>query len=139
MEIFGIGTDIIEIDRFQKKGEPPSERFMARCYTEREIMYLKGKRLESIAGYFAAKEAVAKALGTGFSGFMPNAIEIIRNKAGKPEVVLHDGAARIAKEAKITHIDVSISHCETYATGMAIAQRGPRCIDCEYASNNSKI
>ena len=123
MEIFGIGTDIIEIDRFQKDGKPPGNRFMARCFTMREREYLKNRRLENIAGYFAAKEAVAKALGTGFAGFSPSAIEIIHNNAGKPEIVLHDGAARIADKAGIKKIDISISHCKTLAVAMAVAQK----------------
>lgn len=121
MNVFGIGTDIIEIDRFQKDGKPLGEKFMTRCYTEREREHLKGRHLENVAGYFAAKEAVAKALGTGFVGFRPSAIEIIHNKAGKPEVVLHSGAKKIAEEAGIIRVEVSISHCKSYATAFAVA------------------
>jgi len=121
MEIFGIGTDIIEIDRFMKNGKPLGEKFMERCYTAFEREHLKGRHLENTAGYFAAKEAVAKALGTGFVGFRPSAIEIRHNKSGKPEVFLYDGAAKIAEEAGIKRIDVSISHCKTVATAMAVA------------------
>ena len=117
MEIYGIGTDIIEINRF----ESISERFMQRCFSETEQAHLKDRPVEAIAGYFAAKEAVAKALGTGFVGFRPSAIEIIHNKLGKPEVNLHDGAAKIANESKIKKIELSISHCKTYATATAIA------------------
>jgi len=57
MSVFGIGTDIIEIERFQHE----KERFMARCFTEQERAYLNGRHLEHVAGFFAAKEAVAKA------------------------------------------------------------------------------
>ena len=123
MEIFGIGTDIIEIDRFQKDGKPLADRFMVRCFTKQEREYLKNRHIQNIAGYFAAKEAVAKALGTGFVGFAPSAVEVCRNEAGKPEIVLHDGAAKIADAAGITNIEVSISHCKTMATAMAVAQR----------------
>ena len=116
MEIIGIGTDIIEIERFKTI----SEAFMQRCFTERERERLNN--VESVAGCFAAKEAVAKALGTGFSSFRPSAIEIVHNEAGKPEVALHAMAAKIAEAAKINKIILSISHCRTYATATAIAQ-----------------
>ena len=121
--IFGVGTDIIEIDRFQKNGKPLGDRFMARCFTEREQEHLNNRHIQNVAGYFAAKEAVAKALGTGFVGFGPSAIEIIHNEAGKPEVNLHAGAAKTAESAGVRQIEVSISHCKTYATAFAIAQR----------------
>ena len=122
MEIYGIGTDIIEIDRFQKNGKPLGEKFMARCFTDLERDHLKNRHLENVAGYFAAKEAVAKALGTGFVGFRPSAIEIRHNSIGKPEVFLYNGAADIAQKAGITKIDISISHCKTTAVAMAVAQ-----------------
>ena len=120
MEVYGIGTDIVEIERFQKNGETLS--FMSRCFTEKEQEHLKNRHLEVTAGYFAAKEAVAKALGTGFTGFSPSAIEISNNKAGKPEVTLHGGAAKVAEDAGIKKIDISISHCKTLAIAMAVAQ-----------------
>lgn len=122
MQVYGIGTDIIEIDRLKKNGKPLSERFMTRCFTEQEREHLKNRNLENAAGYFAAKEAVAKALGTGFAGFWPSAIEIRKNAFGKPEVFLHNKAANIAKQAGVTKIDISISHCKTLAIAMAIAQ-----------------
>lgn len=122
MGIFGIGTDIIEIDRFQKNGKPLGENFMDRCFTKKEQEHLKDRHLEVTAGYFAAKEAVAKALGTGFIGFRPSAIEITHNEAGKPEVTLHGGAAKIAEDVGIKKVDVSISHCKALAVAMAVAQ-----------------
>jgi len=122
MEIYGIGTDIIEIDRFTKDGNPLGDKFMTRCFTERERAYLKERRLENMAGFFAAKEAVAKALGTGFVGFNPSAIEIVHNKTGKPEIMLHEGAAEIAETAGITAVEISISHCKSLAVAMAVAQ-----------------
>jgi len=123
MEIFGIGTDIIEIDRFQRDGKPLGSRFMDRCFSPLEKAQLKGRHIENVAGYFAAKEAVAKALGTGFVGFRPSAIEISHDPAGKPEVKLADGAAKIAEAAGITKVEVSISHCKAYAMAMAIAHK----------------
>ena len=113
-----IGTDIIEVERFKNL----SERFMAKYFTELELEYLKGRRPENVAGIFAAKEAVAKALGTGFAGFSPAAIEVNHNIAGKPEIILHGNAAKIAEDLGIKTVVVSISHCKTLAVAMAMAQ-----------------
>ena len=116
MGIHGIGTDVIEVNRFQKL----SERFMARCFTDLERQYLAGKGPESIAGYFAAKEAVVKALGTGFTGFWPSAVEICRGSSGKPVVKLHGTAAEVAETNRILSIEISISHCKSVAVAMAV-------------------
>ena len=121
MEVYGIGTDIIEIARFARDGKPPGERFMFRCFAPGERERLRGRPLEALAGAFAAKEAVAKAMGTGFVGFWPSAIEIRHGRTGKPEVVLHGGAERIAEAAGIVRIDVSISHNWSMAVAMAVA------------------
>ena len=124
MGVVGIGTDIIEIERFQKDGKPLGERFMLRCFTKLEQENLKNRCPEAAAGYFAAKEAVAKALGTGFIGFRPSAIEIHHNKIGKPEVTLYSDAAKAAENAGITKVEISISHCKTLAIAMAVAYNG---------------
>ncbi|MCL1988475.1 MAG: holo-ACP synthase [Firmicutes bacterium] len=121
MQIFGIGTDVIEIDRFMRNGKPLGQKFMDRCFHKNEQERLQGRHLENIAGYFAAKEAVAKALGTGFVGLRPSEIEICHNQAGKPYVILHGKAAKIAEDSHVAKIDISISHCKTVATAMAIA------------------
>ena len=85
--IIGIGTDIVEIDRIEKAVHR-TNRFMDKIYTEHEQEYYKinHKKIESLAGFFAAKEAVSKALGTGFRSFEVRDIEIIPNEIGKPEV-----------------------------------------------------
>ena len=114
---YGVGTDIIEIDRFKNL----SERFMKKCFTEQERTHLKGRHIQNIAGCFAAKEAVCKAMGTGFTGFMPASVEIVHNSVGKPEILLHGEAKRIAEDAGIAKIEISISHCRTFATAFAVA------------------
>ena len=87
MNILGIGIDIIEIDRIEKvlKRTP---RFLERNFTEKEIEYFKENnfRSESIAGNFAAKEAISKAIGTGIRGFNLKDIEVLRDHLGKPIV-----------------------------------------------------
>ena len=122
--IIGIGTDIIKAARF--KGMTP--RFMARVFTPNERAYLLGKNHVSAAGLFAAKEAVAKALGTGIRGFWPNQIEIAHDPLGKPYVILHKEAALIARKLargkrrfyRGYTINLSISHTDTDAIAFVV-------------------
>ena len=123
--IAGIGTDIIEIDRI-KKAITRTPQFMMKGFTTKEQEYFKMRHNapETIAGNFAAKEAVSKALGTGFTKFGLLDIEILRDDLGKPAVFLHGEAKTIGKKKNINTIWVSISHCKSYATAYAIAERG---------------
>lgn len=121
--IIGIGTDIIEIDRIQKVISK-TKSFLDKAYTIREQNYyvIHHKNVETLAGFFAAKEAVSKSLGTGFRSFGMRDIEIIPNSLGKPEVYLYGNAEELAKELGIETIHVTISHCKTYATAFAVAE-----------------
>ncbi|MBP3886411.1 MAG: holo-ACP synthase [Cellulosilyticum sp.] len=121
--IIGIGTDIIEIDRIQKVISK-TKSFLDKAYTIREQNYyvIHHKHVETLAGFFAAKEAVSKALGTGFRSFGMRDIEIVPNAIGKPEVYLYDNAKKLADELGITTIHVTISHCKAYATAFAVAE-----------------
>jgi len=122
--VIGIGTDIVKTVRFEGMTEP----FMARVYTPNERAYFLQKGHVTAAGIFAAKEAVAKALGTGFSFFWPNMIEISYDSSGKPSVILYDSAALAAK--KLTKrkrrfnrgyvISLSISHTDEDAIAVAL-------------------
>jgi len=114
--ILGIGTDIIKTARFE--GVTP--RFTERAFTPNERAYLFGKPIASAAGLFAAKEAVAKALGTGFRGFWPNDIEIYHDEWGKPQVQLHNGAKEAAGDCRI---HISISHTDTDAIAFAVIEK----------------
>lgn len=121
--IFGIGNDIIEIGRIKKAAE--NQRFLLRYFTkaEREGFPQGIRRPESIAGAFAAKEAVAKAIGTGFSGFEAMHIEILHNKNGMPYVHLLGPAKELAQKLQIVQFYISISHCKEYAAAIAIAEK----------------
>ena len=112
--ILGIGTDIVEIVRFERSISNPA--FLKRCYTAGEIEYCAPKGAVSFAGLFAAKEAVAKALGTGFRGFSPADIEITHNQAGQPLVNLNDNI----KTPPNSRFMLTIAHEKTYATATAI-------------------
>lgn len=121
--IFGIGTDIVEISRIAKATK--SRGFLAKCFTQTEIGRCNARGVtanENFAGYFAAKEAVAKALGTGFRGFLPRDIEIYHDDLGKPFVCL---AEHIIIPNGTISIHISISHGREYANAMAVIEVRP--------------
>jgi holo-[acyl-carrier protein] synthase len=119
--IKGVGTDIIEIDRVAKAIE--NARFLERTFAPGELAEKPaGLRAQFCAGRFAAKEAVAKALGVGFSAFWPKDIEIVNDAAGRPIVVLHAGAKKTAAELGVGAVNVSISHCKKYAVAYAVVE-----------------
>lgn len=117
--IIGSGIDIIEIARIENIMKNP--KFIKKMFTENEYEYLRAKELESVAGYFCAKEAVTKALGTGFSGFKFTDIEVLKRE-GVPYILLKGNALKIAIKKNIKIMHVSISHCKEYATAIAIAE-----------------
>ena len=119
--IIGIGTDIIEIERIQKTAHLQS--FLNKIYTADEQQLFHTGKYNTMSGNFACKEAVAKALGTGFSGFTPKDIEVLRNSYGKPFVNLYNGALSEFNKLKATNIHVSISHNKTQAIAFAVIDR----------------
>ena len=122
--ILGLGTDITKIARIKKACE--QEAFLMRVFTETERKNAGWPRrknwVESLAGDYAAKEAVAKALGTGFSGFGPGNIEVGRSASGAPFAVLSGGAAARAEQLAVGRIWLSISHERTFATAFAVVE-----------------
>ena len=121
--IIGIGTDIIEVNRINE-AIIKTASFLTKVYTEKEIMYYKEKhkKVETLAGFFCAKEAVSKALGTGFRKFRLCDIEILPNELGKPEITLHGEAKKLSEALGIKKVHVTISHCQSYATAFGIAE-----------------
>ena len=119
--ILGIGTDIIEIDRISNAINN-TPMFLEKIFTKRELDQLTRSKLrvESVAGNFAAKEAVSKALGTGVRGFGLKDIEILRDELGKPIVNTYNNLREICIKYNIKEIKVSISHSENYAVANAI-------------------
>ncbi len=116
--IYGIGTDIIEIKRF----ENATESFLNKVYTEAELFLFRNKP-SSLAGNFAAKEAVAKAFGTGFHGFSPKDIEVLRSATGAPVITLHGNALRLFTESGCTSACVSISHSRENACAFVVLEK----------------
>lgn len=124
MEILGIGTDIIECPRIGRMIEQHGELFLRRVYTEREIGYCQARKhaIEHFAGRWAAKEAILKAIGTGWSkGICWTDLEVRNKPSGEPMVLVRGGAKDAALARGIGDIRVSISHCRTYATAYAMA------------------
>jgi holo-[acyl-carrier protein] synthase len=121
--IAGIGVDIIEIDRIKKSVER-NPKFVSKVFTKNEIEYLESRKMrpEYIAGRFAAKEAVSKALGTGIRGFDLKDIEIDRNSLGKPIVVLKGKCKKILKKYPSYKIHISISHSRENAIAYALLE-----------------
>ncbi len=120
--IRGVGIDIIEIERIQQ-ALVKNKRFLYRIFTKNEIDYFKKNHgmMSTIAGNFAAKEAVMKALGTGLRTFRWRDIEILRDSLGKPFVVLFNNANVIAMHQEITEILITISHSKSHAVAQALA------------------
>lgn len=110
------GIDLIEIDRIAQAIERHGERFLRRVFTDQELSELKGNPA-SLAGRFAAKEAVAKALGTGIGPIAWQEIEILRGPAHEPILHLHGMAAKLAAEKFLSQWSVSLSHSQ----GLAVA------------------
>lgn len=118
--IYGVGTDIIEIDRIRRAVES-RPRFLQRIFTAKEREYFAWRRMkwETIAGGFAAKEAISKALGTGFGKLGFQDVEVLRDERGKPLVSF---AERVQLPPSSLCM-VSISHCREYAVATAILYR----------------
>lgn len=124
MNVVGIGTDIVGVLRIAQMIERHGELFIARVYTPAEIEYCSSRKsaTQHYAGRWAAKEAVLKALGTGWiRGITWKDVEIRNQPDGKPTIALGGGAREICEKLGIGEIMVSISHCRSHATAFALA------------------
>lgn len=118
--ILGVGNDIIEIDRIRDSIKTHGQRFLDRIFTPKEQHYCLTHQDSAprFAGRFAAKEAIAKALGTGFGEQLSWLdIEILANGDGRPEATFSE---RLNEKFHHPRILLSISHCRTYVTAVAI-------------------
>lgn len=125
MSILGTGTDIVDVLRIAKMIERHGELFIGRVYTEHEIEYCASRKAatQHYAGRWAAKEAVLKALGTGWiRGISWRDIEVRNNAAGAPATHLYGGARDVMQRSGIERIHLSISHCRSHATAYALAE-----------------
>ena len=121
MNILDIGTDIIEVERIKnslsKRGD-----FLKKLFTDKEIEMFqkKGNNVQTLAGNFAAKEAISKSLGLGIRGYNFKDIEVLRDDLGKPIVKTYNNLKQICIDYSVLEIKVSISHGENYAVANAI-------------------
>jgi len=126
--IIGTGIDLCGVGRIRKMIADHGDRFLARTYTEAEVAYARRRKKgfeETLAGRFAAKEAVMKALGTGWAqGVEFRGIEILNEPTGKPYVVLHGSTAERASVMGVTAWHITITHTEDLAIASAVAE-GP--------------
>ncbi|HUH64334.1 MAG TPA: holo-ACP synthase [Terracidiphilus sp.] len=125
--IVGSGIDIIEVSRIEKVVERYGARFLDRVYTAAEQAYCLGKRngAESLAARFAAKEAAAKALGTGISqGVSWSEIEVIRDPRGKPGLRLHGRAGEFAARLGVANVALSLTHTGQLAVASVVLEDG---------------
>ena len=124
--VLGLGTDLIEISRIEESIRQFGQRFLDRVYTPEEIAYCQRKKkhaAESFAARFAAKEAGAKALGTGISrGVSWKEIEVRREPGGRPTLHLSGRAQDRARELGIRRLSLSLTHSRDVALAVVVAE-----------------
>jgi holo-[acyl-carrier protein] synthase len=114
------GVDLFEVRRLREAVERHGERFLRRIYTPRELEQMNGN-FASLAARFAAKEAVAKALGTGIGDLSWLEVEILRGERKEPVLQLHGAAQRLADGLAITSWSISISHTHEHVIAFVVA------------------
>lgn len=114
------GIDLIEVSRIERGIARHGQRFLDRFFTPQEQAFCAG-RTASLAGRFAVKEAVGKALGTGIGDVSWVEIEVVCDGRGRPELVLHGSARQLAEQIGLSQWSISLSHTQTHAIGLAVA------------------
>jgi holo-[acyl-carrier protein] synthase len=125
--IVGLGLDMVEIDRIERLAKEHEARFVGKYFTEAEVSYAESHHRpgEHLAARFAAKEAAAKALGTGIAERVRMSdIEVVARDSGQPRLVLHGAAAELAKETGVTRTHVSLTHTKTHAAAVVVLEGG---------------
>jgi holo-[acyl-carrier protein] synthase len=123
-DVAGLGVDIVEIGRMQTICAR-TPRFKERLFSEQERAYCDARPRPEIhyALFFAAKEAVLKALGTGFTGMKVTDVEVDHDRFGRPIVLLHGHASEVAEEQGILNIYLSLSYTQTVGVASAVAAK----------------
>ena len=121
--IYGIGIDLVEIQRIEQALKRWGERFERRVFSDQEIAYCRKHVRAHIhyAGRFAAKEAFIKSIG-GLRGLTMRDIEILNDNEGKPAFRLNTAVDRMLKERGIRHIALSVTHTNQYASALVIME-----------------
>lgn len=119
MAILHTGVDLIEIERFENAVHCHGSRFLQRIFTARELAEVGGN-IPSLAARFAAKEALAKALGTGIGPISWQEVEVLRNEARQPQLFIHGQAQRLASKLRISSWSLSLSHSRQHAVALVV-------------------
>ena len=123
MNIFGIGIDVVEVERVASSMDEFGERFVSRIFTPLEQEYCEKQKRPEIhyAARFAAKEAIAKAFGTGIGEDLSWLdMEIRRRNSGEPELFLLGDGAKFAEANNISQVKISLTHAQHYAAANAV-------------------
>lgn len=131
----GIGTDIVAVSRIEALIRASGSKFLERWFTPVEIEYCAAKAVPSrhFAARFAAKEAVVKALPLAWKGPLPwRSVEIENEPGGRPLVRLSGDLLRAAQQAGVDTVRISMSHCDEYATAIAM-------VTCESVRASARV
>jgi len=119
MTVLRTGIDLLEIERLDQLDAAIRTRFLKRVFTDRELADA-GDSNASLAGRFAVKEAVAKALGCGIGAVGWQSIEVQSGPQGEPLLILHGSAQVLAESLGLQQWSISISHSRTHAVAIAV-------------------
>ena len=123
--IFGVGVDLVELARFKAAMKRQGASLLEKLFTASERRYCEGKwnRIAHYTARFAAKEAVLKALGTGWSGGIRwTDVEVVRGGTGSVSVRLTGMAKKLAAKRGVRRVHLNITHAETHAAAVAIEE-----------------
>ncbi|MGB6219645.1 holo-ACP synthase [Haloferula sp.] len=124
MQLFGIGIDVVEVERIESSMSEFGDRFAEKVFTQSEREYCDSQRKSGLhyAARFAAKEAISKAFGTGIGkdlGWLD--MEIVRKESGEPQLVLSGAGKAFAEKNGIVEVKISLTHARHYAAANAVA------------------
>ncbi|MEM9081204.1 MAG: holo-ACP synthase [Verrucomicrobiota bacterium] len=123
MRLFGIGIDVVEVERIEGSIAEFGEQFLERIFTENERAYCERQRNPALhfAARFAAKEAVSKAFGTGIGESVGwRDLEVVRKESGEPELRLYGRGKEYAEERGVAEVKISLTHARHYAAANAV-------------------
>jgi len=126
--ILGVGVDLVEVDRMERTLKSPwAQSFVKRIFAREEIAVCEATAhpTQGYAARFAAKEALAKALGTGFSGgITPRGIVVRGGERERPTIALRDRALEVAQSLNVTEIHLSLTHTDETACAFVVVEKG---------------
>ena len=125
--VYGVGVDLVRVDRIAKAIERYGDRFLARVFTPKEIAYCRARRRQGVwqfAQRFAAKEAFSKALGVGLraGGIRWREVEVMPNPMGKPEIQVNGRALAFCQQAGIKNMQLSLADEDNHAVAVVILE-----------------